>query len=259
MDWKFYGDAKKFSRVQKQPTILLDDRDSSCHFQSLQHHHQQQLTIMSQTTILLPGEPVPAEALPKSKKGTLTLGPGLRHIPPTSITATTLGSVSVDNKKSAVWLEGTNGRYQPSTGDLVIAQVHHSSTDVFHCALTPQTPHALLGQLAFEGASKKTRPQLISGDLVYARVSRAVKGEDVELEGFNSATGKSEGMGQLKGGMVFEVSPAFARRLMMGKKGGVGILEGVGEKIRFEVAVDAMAGYGCTVGMSRLRPASASC
>jgi exosome complex component RRP40 len=72
---------------------------------------------------------------------------------------------------------------------------------------------------------------------VYARVSRAVKGEDVELEGFNSATGKSEGMGQLKGGMVFEVSPAFARRLMMGKKGGVGILDGVGEKIRFEVAV----------------------
>jgi exosome complex component RRP40 len=208
----------------------------TAHFQ---HHNTNQLTTtnMSQTTILLPGEPVPTDALPTSKKGTLTLGPGLRHIPPTSITATTLGSVSVDNKKSAVWLEGTNGRYQPSTGDLVIAQVHHSSTDVFHCALTPQTPHALLGQLAFEGASKKTRPQLVSGDLVYARVSRAVKGEDVELEGFNSATGKSEGMGQLKGGMVFEVSPAFARRLMMGKKGGVMILEGVGEKIRFEVAV----------------------
>lgn len=189
------------------------------------------------TAILLPGEAVPADSLPKSKKGTLTLGPGLRHIPPTSITATTLGSVAVDNKKSAVWLESTNGRYQPSTGDLVIAQVHHGSTDTYHCALTPQTPYALLGQLAFEGASKKSRPQLSPGDLVYGRVSRAVKGEDVEIEGYNSATGKSEGMGQLKGGMVFEISPAFARRLMMGKKGGVKILEGVGEKIRFEVAV----------------------
>lgn len=188
-------------------------------------------------TILLPGEELPSDSLPKTKKGTLTLGPGLRHIPPTSITATTSGSISVDNKKSAVWLENTNGRYQPSTGDLVIAQVHHGSTDTYHCALTPQTPFALLGQLAFEGASKKSRPHLLSGDLVYARVSRAVKGEDVELEGFNSATGKSEGMGQLKGGMVFEVSPAFARRLMMGSKGGVKILEGVGEKIRFEVAV----------------------
>jgi exosome complex component RRP40 len=189
------------------------------------------------TAILLPGEAVPSDSLPKSKKGTLTLGPGLRHIPPTNITATTLGSVAVDNKKSAVWLESTNGRYQPSTGDLVIAQVHHGSTDTYHCALTPQTPYALLGQLAFEGASKKSRPQLSPGDLVYGCVSRAVKGEDVEIEGFNSATGKSEGMGQLKGGMVFEVSPAFARRLMMGKKGGVKILEGVGEKIRFEVAV----------------------
>lgn len=72
---------------------------------------------------------------------------------------------------------------------------------------------------------------------MYARVSRAVKGDDVELEGYNSASGKSEGMGQLKGGMVFEISPAFARRLMMGNKGGVSILQGVGEKIRFEVAV----------------------
>lgn len=188
-------------------------------------------------TILLPGEEVPSDQLPRSKKGTLTLGPGLRHIPPTSITATTLGQISVDNKKSAVWLESNNGRYQPSTGDLVIVQVHHSSTDTYHCALTPQTPYALLGQLAFEGASKKNRPHLSSGDLVYARVSRAVRGEDVELEGFNSATGKSEGMGQLKGGMVFDVSPAFARRLMMGKKGEIGILEGVGEKIQFEVAV----------------------
>ena len=50
-------------------------------------------------------------------------------------------------------------------------------------------------------------------------------------------------MGPLKGGMVFDVSPAFARRLMMGtdregrSKGGVVVLEEVGEKVKFEVAV----------------------
>lgn len=54
----------------------------------------------------------------------------------------------------------------------------------------------------------------------------------------NPATGKADGMGPLKGGMVFDVSPAFARRLMMGaSKGGVEVLELVGEKVRFEVAV----------------------
>lgn len=193
--------------------------------------------------IRLPGEEIPSDQLPKSKKGTLTLGPGLRHIPPSIILSTTAGTLNVDHKKSALWLEHTNGRYQPAVGDLVIAQIHHGGGESYACSLTPHTPFALLGQLAFEGASKKTRPQLKAGDLVYARVSRASKWEDAEIECFNSATGKGEGMGPLKGGMLFHVSPAFARRLMMGtdkegrSKGGVVVLEEVGEKVRFEVAV----------------------
>ena len=201
------------------------------------------LTNSSMSTILLPGEEISAEQLPKSRKGTLTLGPGLRHLPPTTVLSTTAGSLHVDHKKSALWIEHPHGRYLPSVGDLVVAQIHHSSTDTYHCALTPHTQHALLGQLSFEGANKKTRPQLRAGDLVYARVSRASKWEDTELECVNSATGKADGMGPLKGGMVSDVSPAFARRMMMGtdkegkSKGGVVVLEEVGEKVKFEVAV----------------------
>lgn len=88
---------------------------------------------------------------------------------------------------------------------------------------------------------------LNAGDVVYARVSKASKWEDVEIECVNSNTGKAEGMGPLSGGMVFDVSPQFARRLMMGTEkkdgggrrsvGGVVVLEEVGEKLRFEVAV----------------------
>ncbi|GAB7359560.1 hypothetical protein MBLNU230_g6748t1 [Neophaeotheca triangularis] len=194
------------------------------------------------TQIQLPGEPVPSTSLPtpKTSSGTLTLGPGLLHTPPSTITTTTAGTLQTDAKKAATWLESASTtRYQPSVGDLVIAQIHHSSTDLYHCALTPHTPFALLGQLSFENASRKTRPQLKSGDLVYARVKTAGKrGEEVEVECVNSATGKAEGMGPLKGGMVWEVSPGFARRLMLGgKRGGVVVLEAVGDKCRFEVAV----------------------
>lgn len=198
---------------------------------------------MADTAILLPGEEISSDSLPKSKKGTLTLGPGLRHIPPSTILSTTSGSLHVDHKKAALWIEHSLGRYLPSVGDLVIAQVHHSSTDSFSCSLTSNTPFVLLGQLAFEGANKKTRPQLKAGDLVYARIIKASKWEDTEIECYNSSTGKAEGMGPLTGGMVFDVSPAFARRLMMGtdksgkQKGEVVVLEEVGEKVRFEVAV----------------------
>lgn len=193
---------------------------------------------MTSPTVLLPGDTIPPSLLPKSKKGTLTLGPHLRHLPPSTLLSTTSGTLQIDPKKSALWLEHPNGRYIPAVNDLVIAQVHHGSTDTFHCSLTPHTPYALLGHLAFEGANKKTRPQLKSGDLVYARVAKVSKWDDTEIECVNSNTGKGEGMGPLTGGMVFDVSAGFARRLMLGaKKGGVVILDVVGEKVKFEVAV----------------------
>ena len=193
---------------------------------------------MASAIVLLPGDEVSSDQVPRSKKGTLALGPGLYHTPPSTLSATTAGTLLTDQRKAALWLEHSNGRYQPSVGDLVVAQIHHSAAEVYHCTVVPHMPTALLGQLAFEGANKKTRPQLKAGDLVYARVCKAGGGEDVEIECFNSATGKAEGMGPLKAGMAFNISPGFARRLMMGKaKGGVCVLEEVGEKVRFEVAV----------------------
>jgi exosome complex component RRP40 len=194
--------------------------------------------------MLLPGATIPAISVPQpSKNKSITLGPGLRHIPPSTILATTSGTLAVDTRKSALWLENTSSssaRYQPSVGDLVIAQIHHSGAgDVFYCSITPHTPHVILGQLSFEGASKKTRPKLETGDLVYARVRSCGRDDECEVECVNSNTGKAEGMGPLKGGMVFDVTTTFARRLMMGKKekSGLVILETIGEKIRFEVAV----------------------
>jgi exosome complex component RRP40 len=194
--------------------------------------------------MLLPGDSIPNSSLPPpSKNKSITLGPGLRHIPPSTILATTSGTLAVDPRKSALWLENTScssARYQPSIGDLVVAQIHHSGAgDVFYCTITPHTPHVILGQLSFEGASKKTRPKLETGDLVYARVKSCGRDDECEIECVNSNTGKAEGMGPLKGGMVFDVSTTFTRRLMMGKKekSGLIILETIGDKIQFEVAV----------------------
>lgn len=191
--------------------------------------------------LLLPGEIIPITSYPQSKKGTLTLGPHLRHIPPSTILTTSAGTLHTDPKRAALWLESSSrgGRYLPAVGDLVIAQVHHSSTDYYHAALTPHTPYALLGQLSFEGANKKNRPQLKQGDVVYARVCKTSRWDDTEIECVNSNTAKAEGMGPLTGGMVFDVSNAFARRLMMAGKmhGGIVVLEEVGQKIKFEVAV----------------------
>ena len=47
-------------------------------------------------------------------------------------------------------------------------------------------------------------------------------------------------MGELKGGMVFDVSMGMARRLLVAKQredGGVAVLEEIAEKVAFEIAV----------------------
>ncbi|KAK8204975.1 hypothetical protein IWZ01DRAFT_441224 [Phyllosticta capitalensis] len=198
--------------------------------------------------VVLPGEEIPEPLLPTSKNPDkpLRLGPGLRHTPPSTITSTVAGTLNVDNRKNGIWVEYNSGRYIPHTNDLVIAQVHHSSTDSYHCALSPHTPFATLPHLAFENATKKTRPILTSGAIVYARVAAASKHMDPELECLSATTGKADGLGPLKGGMVFDVSAGMARRLLMpagkkdGEEGGPGrvvVLEALAERVRFEVAV----------------------
>lgn len=131
-------------------------------------------------------------------------------------------------------------QYIPAQGDLVIGQVHHGAADFYYVQLSPYTSNALLPVLAFEMATKKTRPQLAAGQLVYARVSLANKHMDAELECVNSATGKAEGMGPLTGGMLFTVSLGFARRLLMPKsttEGGIVVLEELGKMgLGFEIA-----------------------
>ncbi|PYH38590.1 exosome non-catalytic core subunit RRP40 [Aspergillus neoniger CBS 115656] len=223
---------------------------------------------MSSPLILLPGDEIPSEYLPSTNSAPLRLGPGLRLLsqPPSSspqassspshvLTATQAGILSTDTKRNAVSILSTpNRRYIPTINDLVIAQVHHSSVDYFHCMITPQAPHAVLGQLSFEGATKKTRPMLKQGDLVYARVLSVGlgAGAEVELACVNPATGKAEpgGLGQLNGGMVFDISTGMAARLMRASSSssdsqdgvaGLVVLEELGKKLEksggFEIAV----------------------
>lgn len=215
---------------------------------------------MTTPLILLPSDDVPADYLPSTSSAPLRLGPGLRLLSEQSssdhvINATQAGLLSTDPKRNAVSiLSFPNSRYIPTPNDLVIAQIHHSSAESFHCMITPHTPHALLAQLAFEGATKKTRPILKQGDLVYARVSSigVSAGAEVELTCVNPATGKAEpgGLGPLTGGMVFDVSTGLAARLTRASssKGesedgvaGLVVLDELGAKLEslggFEIAV----------------------
>jgi len=212
---------------------------------------------MATDIFVLPGQHLDPESLPSHPTLPLKLGPGLRHIPPNTITPTVAGQLYTDKRKNAVWVEFNGSRvcvapptvqpeliseqYVPTVGDLVIATIQKSSVDVYFASLSDYTPNASLPQLSFEGASRKTRPQLSYGALVYARVTLANKHMDPELECVSASTGKSEGLGPLTGGMLFPISLGMARRLMLPKpveQGNLVILEELGEAgVPFEIAV----------------------
>lgn len=73
---------------------------------------------------------------------------------------------------------------------------------------------ASLDGLAFEGATKRNRPNLKVGSVLYARVSLAHKDMEPELECFDAQTRKADGFGELKGGFVTHCSLQMSRLLL---------------------------------------------
>ena len=68
--------------------------------------------MMAGGTVLLPGDIISSDDLPTSPNSPLKIGPGLRLVPPSSITAVLAGSLFIDRKKNAVWIENTSGRVE---------------------------------------------------------------------------------------------------------------------------------------------------
>lgn len=79
--------------------------------------------------VVLPGHVIPQHALPTGtgKKKTLTLGPGLRHIPPNTVVTTVAGTLVTDNRKNAALVEYNSGRVRQAQAYYAI-EAHPAST-----------------------------------------------------------------------------------------------------------------------------------
>ncbi|KAH7304947.1 hypothetical protein B0I35DRAFT_484140 [Stachybotrys elegans] len=194
----------------------------------------------SESVFVLPGDRIDPSLIPTHEKKPLRLGPGLRYVPPDALVPMLAGQLITDRQKNAIRVETSEGRYTPRVNELVIGTVQKSAAEVYYVTLSDYTTSAILPQLSFESATKKTRPILAPGALVYARVSLANKHMDTEIECVSPATGKSDGLGPLVGGMLFTISLGMARRLMMpktAKDGKVVVLDELaGAGLQFETA-----------------------
>lgn len=67
---------------------------------------------MTPARFVFPGDWIPSEDLPipSNPSKPLKLGPGLHHNAPSTISTVLAGSLSIDAKKNAIWVENNTGR-----------------------------------------------------------------------------------------------------------------------------------------------------
>ncbi|KAJ8371664.1 hypothetical protein AAFF_G00303400 [Aldrovandia affinis] len=158
-------------------------------------------------SVLLPGDIFSFE----SKEEKVICGPGLRRNGDEILVCKS--GILRHKQPNMYWIDSQQKRYVPAKGESVIGIVTVKSGDVFKVDVGG-SELASLSYLAFEGATKRNRPNVQVGDLVYAQFLIANKDMEPELVCMDSC-GRANGMGVFgTGGLLFRVSLGLVRRLL---------------------------------------------
>lgn len=115
-------------------------------------------------------------------------------------------------KPNIYYVDSYQKRYIPAKNDSVVGVVQSKTLDFFWVDINASEP-AALSYLAFEGATKKNRPEINVGDLVYCKVVLANPDLEPELVCVDS-NGKKGRLGQLSDGFMFPCSINLVRKIL---------------------------------------------
>lgn len=158
---------------------------------------------------MMPGD-VAAEVQQASQSKKVVLGPGLRKHGETVIACK--AGILKSRAPNTFWIDSYQKRYIPNRNETVIGIVVQKAGDIYRVEIGASET-ACLSYLAFEGATKKSRPDVNVGDLVFAKLLTANKDFESELVCVNSL-GKKEKLGVLNGGFVFNCSINLVRKVL---------------------------------------------
>lgn len=179
--------------------------------------------------VVLPGDVIQAPNTNDKEK--IILGPGLcRHMDEILITTT---GVLRKKGRNVYWVDSHRKRYVPVKGDTVVGVVVNRSGDTFKVDIG-SSEQASLSYLAFDGATKKNRPDVQIGDIVFAKLLEASRDMEPELVCVDSY-GKKGKLGVLPGGgFIFTCSLNLIRKILNPK---CRLLKILGSEIPYDIAV----------------------
>ncbi|KAF4695105.1 Exosome component 3 [Perkinsus olseni] len=142
----------------------------------------------SSARVYLPGDTVPIEAGIVSSYDPNAVGFGIR-LDEDCPRAAVAGLLSVESAVSDTpCIDNTRKRYIPKRGDMVLGVVVQRTAEFYRVDINGPTGTANLPALAFNGATKRHKPNLGPGDLVYCHVTVADRDLDVELSCVDPST-----------------------------------------------------------------------
>ncbi|GAA5988519.1 hypothetical protein JCM11641_003301 [Rhodosporidiobolus odoratus] len=200
--------------------------------------------------VLLPGDLLPSSSTTtttSSKASTLHWGPGLsagsalnkgkgKGKQAEQVTATRgglLGRVQQGDKDRS-WIEASMKRYTPNPPEPVLGLIVARHAEGYRVDIGA-SQGASLDALAFEGATKRNKPNLKIGTLIYAHLLSTPPFSEPELSCVDPTTQKSSGFGELKGGMLIRGVELGRCRALLSPKNP--LLSRLGATFPFEVAV----------------------
>lgn len=178
-----------------------------------------------QPVVVFPGQdvtPLLGNATTETENETenvIKIGPGLIR-QGEKIVAIQAGKLNY-RPPASYWIDSSRKKYLPRVGDQVVGVIEEKGGEFYMVNIFSGT-HTILNRLSFEGATKRNRPELKRGDVIYARVIAAGKDCDTELSCIASSSGArkewSSGetvYGQLPQGLIVRLpSLAMARHLL---------------------------------------------
>ena len=160
------------------------------------------------------------------------LGPGLRHDGVNVIT--TKSGVLRYKKPDTFWVDCYQKRYVPCKGENVIGVVTGRQGDFFKVDIGA-SELAILNYLSFEGSSKRNRPNISNGNVIFGKLVNANKDMEPEISCIDPGNNKANGMGLIDvGGFLFSVSLNLCRKLL---SPNCILLSELGSRQAFEIVI----------------------
>jgi len=161
------------------------------------------------------------------KRKTPKIGVGLSYDRHTNTVRATMAGRLFHRKSTNTFMILKNSkRYIPQVNDRIVAIVEERVGEHYRVSIPGSScGYGFLHSCAFEGATKRNKPSLGAGSLVYCRIASADVNRDVEVtcmvgNGGDGGASRKDWMtdectyGELKGGTCFQVNLALARELL---------------------------------------------